>query len=72
MTSKELEDLSEEECSLLLLEGLANGADKDKLQITKVFNEGKLIYALVFDIEENKKFFEIKTNEYPNIRIEKV
>lgn len=71
MINKELENLSEEECSLLLLEGLANGADKDKLQITKVFNEGRLIYALVFDLEENKNLFEIKTHEYPNIRIER-
>ena len=71
MINKELENLSEEECSLLLLEGLANGADKDKLQITKVFNEDRLIYALVFDLEENKNLFEIKTNEYPNIRIER-
>lgn len=71
MINKELENLSEEECSLLLLEGLANGDDKDKLQITKVFNEGKLIYALVFDLEENKNLFEIKTNEYPNIRVER-
>lgn len=71
MINKELENLSEEECSLLLLEGLANGADKDKLQITKVFNEGRLIYALVFDLEENKNLFEIKTHEYPNMRIER-
>ena len=71
MINEELENLNEEECSLLLLEGLANGADKDKLQITKVFKGDKLIYALVFDIEENKKFFEIVTREYPDIRIER-
>lgn len=69
--NKILENMTEEEASLALLEGLKQGPDGDKLLITKVFNNEKLIYAQIFDTEKNKIFLEIKTQDYENIRIER-
>ena len=66
-----LDNMTEEEASLVLLEGLKQGPDGDKLIITKVFDKDKLIYAQVFDTEKNEVFFEIKTQNYENIRIER-
>ena len=65
----DLDSMSEEECSLLLLEGLAKGSPE--LEITKVFLGGTLIHATVYDPKEQKEIFTIRTKEYEDIRVER-
>ena len=64
-----IDDLSEEECSQLLLEGLKH--NNPELRITEVYQNNSLIYAEVFDPENSNIVFEIKVKGFDNLRVER-
>jgi hypothetical protein len=67
MNSSMLEDLSEEECTKILLAGLKH--NNPELRVTEVYENDTLIYAQVYDQENSNLVFEVKVKGFENLDI---